>query len=277
MFEILCVTMNQSDFSKIDEMNVHSNIVFANQCDCTSFQEIKTDHDHYAKMISTQTRGVGINRNIASMYATADICLFSDDDVRYVDNVEEIICDEFETHPTADVLVFHFESDTADRLLKKYKKTHRVGRLSKKPWATFQIAFKRSEVLKHNINFTSLFGGGCIYPCGEDTQWIRTALKNGLSVYVSNKTIGSVSFKESTWFTGYDESYYYGQGAAYEAHCKRTKYIWWLYVAFRTMGKGDVPFIKKLQWMLNGEKGYKSLLSYNEYKDKLKKNTRIPY
>ena len=39
-FEILCVTMYQKDFSKIGEMNIHSNVVFANQCDRTSYEEI---------------------------------------------------------------------------------------------------------------------------------------------------------------------------------------------------------------------------------------------
>lgn len=30
-FELLCVTMHQKDFSKIQEMNIHSDVVFANQ------------------------------------------------------------------------------------------------------------------------------------------------------------------------------------------------------------------------------------------------------
>mgnify|MGYP000166988024 CR=1 FL=1 len=30
-FQILCVTMNQNDFSKIKQMNIHSNVIFANQ------------------------------------------------------------------------------------------------------------------------------------------------------------------------------------------------------------------------------------------------------
>ena len=61
-FEVLCVTMHQNDFSKIKEMNINVDVVFANQCDHTSYEELKFD-DYTAKMISTQTRGVGINRN----------------------------------------------------------------------------------------------------------------------------------------------------------------------------------------------------------------------
>ena len=40
-FEILCVTMGQTDFSKISEMNVHSNIVFANQAGEVSYSDFE--------------------------------------------------------------------------------------------------------------------------------------------------------------------------------------------------------------------------------------------
>lgn len=30
-FELLCVTMHQKDFSKLQEMNIRSDVVFANQ------------------------------------------------------------------------------------------------------------------------------------------------------------------------------------------------------------------------------------------------------
>ena len=74
-FEILFVTMNQNDFSKIKEMNIHTDVVFANQCNHTSYQEVEFE-GHKAKMISTQTRGVGINRNLASMYTKVLIFVF---------------------------------------------------------------------------------------------------------------------------------------------------------------------------------------------------------
>ena len=267
-FEILCATMNQKDFSLIQKMNVRSNVVFANQCEQTQYSELELNNGRYAKMISTNTVGVGINRNVALMYSSADICLFSDDDVVYFDNAENIICEEFQKNKKADIIIFHFNSDTKGRLLKKYRKTHRVGRFSKKPWATFQIAFRRSEVIKRNILFTTLFGGGCKYPCGEDTQWIRSAIQNGLRIVVSNRTIGNVSFKESTWFHGYNEEYYYGQGAAYESHSKFTKYIWFAYIYLRTKNESSLSCKEIFAWMNNGAKGYKELLSFKEFCEK---------
>jgi hypothetical protein len=58
-FEILCVTMHQKDFSKIKEMNIHSNVVFANQCDHTSYEELKFD-GHVAKMFAPIGGGLSI-------------------------------------------------------------------------------------------------------------------------------------------------------------------------------------------------------------------------
>ena len=66
-FEVLVATMHQSDFSKISEMNISSDVVFANQCDRTAYEELRFD-GHTAKMISTETRGVGMNRNLSLIH-----------------------------------------------------------------------------------------------------------------------------------------------------------------------------------------------------------------
>ena len=124
-FEILCATMHRSDFSLIKEMNIKSDVVFANQCDRTAYEEVKFD-GHTAKMISTETRGVGKNRNLALIYASADICLFADDDVVYNDDYENTVCRFYEEHPDADVVVFNFlvsrNGSKPDNIVNKTKK-----------------------------------------------------------------------------------------------------------------------------------------------------------
>ena len=100
--EVLCVTMHQTDFSKITEMNLHTDVFFANQADGYEFSELEFD-GHCAKMLTTSTRGVGNNRNIALIHATAEYCLLADDDVVYNDDMEERVVSEFKAHPDADV------------------------------------------------------------------------------------------------------------------------------------------------------------------------------
>ena len=268
-FEVLCVTMGQTDFSKIKEMNVHSHVVYANQCDKTAYEEMEFE-GYKAKMISTQTRGVGINRNIALTYASADICLMADDDVHYRDDAKEKILSEFEAHPDADVIIFHFQSDDPYRKPPKYDKTKKWPTFARTPWGSVRIAFRLEAVRKANAWFTTLFGGGCIFPSGEDSMWIKDLRKAGLTFYVSEHTIGEISYETSTWFTGYDEKYYFGTGACFAACEKNTALLRYLYMVFRTWGKGSLSPVEKFRWMLHGRRGYKSMTPFHKYKENLK-------
>ena len=262
-FEILCVTMHQNDFSKIKEMNISSNAVFANQCDHTSYEELEFD-GHVAKMISTETRGVGKNRNLALMYASADICLFADDDVKYIDGVEAKIVSEFEAHPDADIIIFNFDSDDLTRKTVKYEKTKK-WRSPRTPWGAIRIAFRLSSIQKANLWFTTLFGGGCIFPSGEDSIWLKSARKAGLTVYVSKETIGQVSFETSSWFTGYDEKFFFAKGVYCQAMHPKTFSILATYFLLKFRNYGTLSFKEKAKWVKLGRRGYREMRGYEKY------------
>lgn len=262
-FEVLCVTMNQIDFSKIKDMNIHSDVVFANQCDRTSYDEYDFD-GHTAKMISTQTRGVGINRNLALMYASAEICLLADDDVKYHENMPERVVAEFKAHPDADVIVFHLETDDPARKQSKYRETKKWSKYKGFPWGTFRVAIKLEAVRKSNVWFTPLFGGGATFPSGEDSMFLMSLRKAGLVFYVSKETIGTVSFEKSTWFSGYNKKYFFAKGAFYKAARPKTTYLWMLYFALKIKNT-DLTFSQKMRWMRYGMDGYRKMMSYEQF------------
>lgn len=263
-FEILCVTMHQTDFSKIQSMNVHSNIVFANQSDETSLKTLEFE-SHKATMFSTETRGVGKNRNIALLNASADICLLADDDVVYDDDLERKVVGEFERHPDADVFIFNLKTDDEHRKQIIYKKTRKCSRFCRKPWGGVRIAFRLASQRKANVWFSTLFGGGCIFPMGEDSLWLEDAARKGLQFYVSKEVIGSISFATSTWFTGHDEKYFFGRGAYLYASHPRSFLLWLLYTIFRTSKMDSFPIRKKIEWMLKGRNGCKKMKPFAEY------------
>lgn len=263
--EILVATMHQKDFSKIKEMNIHSDVIFANQADFTK-KEVLEFEGHTATMVTTDTRGVGINRNLALMYANAEICLFADDDVTYADDMERIVVSEFEAHPDADIMIFHLDTNDPARKQVKYPKTKKCGPLARMPWGGARIAFRLSAVRKANLWFTSLFGGGCVFPSGEDSMWLHEAKKKGLTFYVSNHTIGTVSFATSTWFTGRDEKYFYGRGVYCQAVHPKTAGIWLRYYAWRMRNGCNLSWAERLKWMKHGVLGYQQMLSFEDYK-----------
>lgn len=260
-FEVLCVTMKQRDFSKIKEMNIHSDVVFANQADTTSYEILEFD-GYTAKMITTATRGVGINRNVTLMYADADICLLADDDVVYYDNYRETVLREFKEHPDADIFIFHFESDSKRKQI-RYSKTRKCGPFERMPWGGFRIAFRLNSIKKANVWFTTLFGGGCAFPSGEDSMWLYDAKKAGLRFYVSSETIGKVSFAESTWFTGYNKKFYFAKGAYYKATHSKTFALWMLYFALRTHKFSNLGFTDRIKWMQKGVQGYRNMKAFD--------------
>ena len=262
-FEILCVTMHQRDFFKIKEMNIRSDVFFANQADTTALEEIEFE-GHKARMLTTDTRGVGVNRNMALQYAKGDICLFADDDVTYHDDVEEKVLSEFEAHPDADIIIFHLDTDSQRKQV-KYPKTKKCRGFFRMPWATFRVAFRLDSIRKANLWFTTLFGGGCVYPSGEDSIWLTEAKRKGLTFYVSKETIGTVSFEQSTWFTGFDEKMYFGKGAFYQALHPKTIGLWMAYFLLRTHSYGTLSTAEKIKWMQLGREGYRKLQPYQNY------------
>lgn len=262
-FEILCVTMHQKDFSKIKEMNIHSDVFFANQADRTALEELEFD-GHKARMLTTDTRGVGINRNMTLQYAQGDICLFADDDVIYSDDMEKKVLAEFLAHPESDIIIFHLDTDSERKQI-KYSRTKKCGPFSRMPWGTIRIAFRRSAVQKANIWFATLFGGGCLFPSGEDSIWLRDAKRKGLTFYVSKETIGKVDMGESTWFTGFDEKFFFGKGACCAAMYGKTADIWSLYYLLRYRNAGRLSLTEKRKWMRLGQRGYKDLQGFEAY------------
>lgn len=261
-FEILCVTMHQTDFSKLQQMNIHSDVFFANQADRTAYEELEFD-GHKARMLTTDTRGVGVNRNMTLQYAKGDICLFADDDVTYCDDMEEKVLAEFAAHPDADIMIFHLDAGQQRKQI-RYPQTKKCRGLYRMSWGAVRVAFRLSAVRKANVWFTTLFGGGCIFPSGEDSMWLTEARRKGLTFYVSKETIGTVSFAESTWFTGFDEKMYYGKGAFYQALHPKTIWLWMLYFILRTRGVGTLTPKEKLKWMRLGREGYGKLEGYSK-------------
>lgn len=265
-FEILCVTMGRNDFSLYKKMNIKSDVVFANQTNEYAYTE-QCIEKNKLRMYSTQTKGVGVNRNIALLNATAKICLMADDDMIYRDGYENLILQEFEKHPKADVIIFNIGTTTPEynripTITKKFKKLSAISRC---PYGAPRIAFRLNSVRSKNIVFSTYFGGGCLYSNGEDTVWISQMMNAGLKVYVSPIFIGDVSYSNTTWNVDKDEKeQLYTRGAMYQAGNKKFKYLFALYYVFLKKHKG-IGRIEVWKLICAGIQGYKKLLTYKDY------------
>lgn len=215
-FQILMSTMNQSGFNLINKCNIRSNTIIINQTDRLEYLE-KEINGKKMELHSFPELGIGRSRNNALLKSVADICLLADDDIEYIDNYEEIILKEFELNPKADVIVFNLNVIKKNGVLKGKNKNKQLNKFTFMPYGGPQIAFKRNKILEKNVWFTLLFGGGAKYGSGEDSLFLKQAIDSGLNVYSSNKLIGLVDSRESSWFTGFNDKYLYDRGALFKA------------------------------------------------------------
>ncbi len=214
--EVLVSTMHQTDYSLLDRMNIQTDAIVINQCDTNSFCEFEYK-GHVVKWFCLNERGVGLSRNTALMRSSADICLFADDDVVYGDGYEETVLSAFEEKPKVDLIVFNLQSLNPDRPEAITSKTHRLRWYNCLKYGAFRIAIRREQIIKKNVVFSLLFGGGAEFQAGEDNLFITNCIQVGLKCYSLNRHIGTVKQEKSTWFNGYDDKYYRDRGALFYA------------------------------------------------------------
>lgn len=259
--QVLVSTMHQTDHSLLDKMNIQTDAVVVNQCDRNEI-EVFDYNGHRIQWLSLKERGVGLSRNTALMRADADIILFADDDVTYADGYEETVLAEFRKHPESDVCVFNVPSTCNDHRQKDYiaPKWKRLYLLNCFRHGTFRIAARRMQILKKNISFTLLFGGGAKYSAGEDSLFLADCIRKGLGSYESAFAIGNVSHEESTWFKGYTDKYFLDKGAFYACFSKRIPYLWCLQFAVRRkrLYANEKSFRDACRLMREGIKQYKA-------------------
>lgn len=260
--QVLVATMHQQDFSIAEKMNLRCSAVIANQADR---EEIRSEDGPFGplKMITTKTRGVGLNRNIALLAADAEILLFADDDVVYNDDMPESVTQAFRDIPDADVIIFSMDilrngQITEHRHLQK--KRRRLWNSLR--FGTYTIAIRREALLQKNITFHQCFGGGCMYSAGEDTLFIRACFREKLHVYSHSYVLGTCCKDTSSWFTGYNEKYFFDKGVLVRHLFPRAPYLMVPYFAIRFKRRTEVPVLRRLKLMYAGARRGKKMLPY---------------
>lgn len=210
--ELLISALNAKPELLISKMKIASDAILINQCDVCGYEEI-TGSFGKVTVYSGTDRGIGVSRNLALSKATADILLFSDDDIVYNPSYRNDIINEFAKHPEADGIFFNVDVD-------KSRKTYEIDNFgpvtfrNSGRFPAYSLAVKREKV-QGVVSFSTLFGGGAKYSCGEDSLFIVDCLKADLKLYESPIWIGKEVVRPSTWFNGYNEKLFFDRGVLY--------------------------------------------------------------
>jgi glycosyltransferase involved in cell wall biosynthesis len=264
--QVLVATMHQTDVSLAEKMNIRCPAVIANQADREEIVNSETQFGNI-KMITTATRGVGLNRNIALMAADADILMFADDDVVYNDDMAENVISAFEALPEADVIVFGMDIVKNGKITeRRHLKRGRLRVWNAMRFGTYTVAVRRSSVIKKNITFNQCFGGGCPFSAGEDSLFLKSCFDAGLKVYSYDYVLGTCCKDSSSWFVGYNEKYFYDKGVLMRRLFPRTAYLMALYFGIRFKRETKLGAFARLKYMLTGVRLGKRMIPYGERK-----------
>ena len=256
--QVLVATMHQKDLSIAEKMNIRCSAVIANQADRNEIQE-KDD----LKMITTDTRGVGLNRNIALLASDADILLFADDDLVYYDDMPQAVTAAFRDNPQADVMVFGLDRVKDGNIFERRRlKKHRLHVFNAMRFGTARIAVRRKSLLQANIVFNQNFGGGCPFSSGEDSLFLKACFDRGLKVYAHEYVLGTCAKDTSSWFVGYNEKYFYDKGVLMRYLFPRMPRVMALYFAIRFKRQTDIAVGKRIRLMQEGVRGGKIMQPY---------------
>ncbi|MBV7508967.1 glycosyltransferase family 2 protein [Bacillus sp. sid0103] len=251
--QVLISTMHQTDHSLLGKMNIQTDAIIVNQCDRNEFEEFEYK-GKLIRILSFEERGVGLSRNNALMRANNDICLFADDDVKYVDGYENIIVQAFIENPNVDIMIFNVISTNPERPLHTIKKNSRVRLYNCLKYGAVSIAARTEKLKEANVYFSLLFGGGAKYSAGEDSLFIVECIQKGLRICTCPQVIGYASQEDSTWFEGYTDKYFFDKGAFFACLSRK---MYWLYcimysLKWRKMLKENGGIYHSYKNMING-------------------------
>lgn len=214
---VLISCMHQPDASIIYRTNIQSDVIVVNQCDRDSIEEFdfinKVGEKCHAKFICTTERGLSRSRNMAIKNSSADICLLCDDDEIFVDNYPDIIKSAYNKHTNISLITFnvkcHLRTFPSSSFKMNWIKALKV--------ASWQISFRRKDILGKDIFLDETMGAGVTMGAGEENKFVIDCIKHGLKGIYLPAIIGEVKQEETTWdLTPKNcHQYFHDRGEAY--------------------------------------------------------------
>lgn len=161
----------------LQEKNINTKLLIINQTDNSKIIE-----EDNIRMINFNEMGLAKSRNRGLENATGEICIITDDDVTFKDNIFKEIENLFNDYP--DVDIFTFKYDKYDKSLNKnYKKEPFIhDKFSIAKVSSIEIAFRRKSIIDNNIKFDENFGLNSKYLSGEENIFLKDALDKGLKL-----------------------------------------------------------------------------------------------
>lgn len=212
--ELLVAAVSQDMNELPSKMNIQTDAIIVNQSVPYSYEE-SVYKGNKIRAFGCNEKGVGLSRNNALLRADHEIVQFCDEDIVLDEGYAKLIEKEFDEHPEADMLLFNVIQSKGRET---YHNTDfkRINYLNYGRYPAYAIVARTEALHKSGVTFSLLFGGGARYSNGEDSLFLKNCLDKKLRIYRTSVTIGhEESGRPSTWFSGYNEKFFFDRGFLY--------------------------------------------------------------
>lgn len=252
--QMLISSLNANPNKLIQGMKPECEGILVNQCEEESEEEIQVNGYRFL-VLNKKERGVGRSRNAALAAADAELIIFSDDDIVYDTGYAEAVMKAFRENPKADLLLFNVRV-CEERRTYWNKDCRRIRWYNCGRFPAYSIAARREALVKSGVKYSELFGGGAKYSNGEDSLFLRSCAGRGLKLYTTPVCIGEEIPRESTWFHGYTEKFFFDRGVLFAFLYGNLAPVWAIRFVLtkRGMLQGEIRTKKAFQLILAGIK-----------------------
>ena len=246
--QVLISCMYQ-DINILKKSNLSHDVVVINQCDCSDEKLAKFNNNII--WLDSPERGLSRSRNRAIALSSADICIISDDDEVFIDEVQKKIGAIYREHQDADLIIF----DIMNHSNKLRKHIHYLSIIELFHVSSVRITFKRERILHKGIIFDINMGSGTGHGGGEEVDFLLRCYKKGLRILYYPLDIANLKKSKSKWFLGYNEKFFYQRGTSTRHMLGLPlSVLYAFYYAFshKQLYEKDISIWKALNQMLNG-------------------------
>ena len=210
-------------------------------------------------IFSYSEKGLSKSRNKAIEKSDAEICLISDDDVQYKNDIENIILRSFLNNKDADIITFQIETPDGKKYKNYKKESFWHTKKTLMSVSSIEIAFRRESIINNNIKFDENFGLGTSFPTGEEIIFLTDALKKGLKIlYIPIPIV--IHPLESSGKDYDNEILIKAKGAMFYRIFGNLGYIVSVIFAFKKYKLSKYSFLKFTNLMFKGILMYKRLI-----------------
>ncbi|EOS8271167.1 glycosyltransferase family A protein [Bacillus cereus] len=258
--KVLISTMREDNPKElIKKMNISTDAVLVNQCGFVE-KSLFTIDDNQINYICSDEIGLSRSRNMALQNASFnDIGIIADDDLRYVDNYANLIETAFNDNPEYDIIAFQVEG--INKHFKNYSdKSKKMNYITSLKVSSVEIAFRVNKIKQSGIEFNELFGSGANYRMGEENIFLYECLRKGLKIKYLPIKIADLYIGDSSWFSGFNQKYFFDRGAVFTAMSRRWSTFLILQFAIRRYRryKSEMSLLTSIKIMLKGRSNYRS-------------------